>query len=342
MRRAVVAVVLVVSLAVGGCGDDDTGATDGAVEPTEQPTAVPTESPTEEPTSGPTATPEPECDLTDVYSVADDALAAARLAPGGDWTTEVTANPFAERTNAGPAFAARLALDCSVTASQAAGDGQRLLLAAWTGQRIAFVIQATDPPTEPYVTEAVVTILTEDPTGEWLNDDLTWWAATLEDGESIVIGHNDYNLGATAKAWQMAIPAPEDAEPTLDAERHAIEVLQASGARNVSIAQPAEIGSEEGYVQFVSATGQISVVDVAPAGWFDPLEPRYNHGDTTIVDVGGVQVRVTEPSDEDIYAIAGELGWGCGDYVWILEPPFNGTTDELLASVTALLAVDAC
>ena len=57
--------------------------------------------------------------------------------------------------------------------------------------------------------------------------------------------------------------------------------------------------SPEGYVSFVSPTGQIGVVDVAPPDWFDPMTERYYHGETTFTDVDGVQVRVTQPGPDE-------------------------------------------
>ena len=72
--------------------------------------------------------------------------------------------------------------------------------------------------------------------------------------------------------------------PHSRAEEVGIFVLETAGARNVGIAQPPEFGSEEGYIQFVSPTGQILVVDVAPDGWFDPMQPRYYTGETRVND----------------------------------------------------------
>ncbi len=43
----------------------------------------------------------------------------------------------------------------------------------------------------------------------------------MEAGPTIVIGHVDYSLGATAKSWQAAIPSPPEGESTLESERHA-------------------------------------------------------------------------------------------------------------------------
>lgn len=347
LRRVLTVSLLTVALVAAGCGDDDDGAAPqptptADVTPTAEPTPVP--SPTAEPpTPTPTPEPEPDCDDADAFAVAEEALAEARLEPGGAWSTDTEGMPFDERTGTGEEFAERLGLDCGVKAVQStATGGERLLIAAWTGPRFAFVVQATDAPSTPYSLDAVVTILFEFPRGEYLRDDLSLWAAEAEGGETIVIGHLDYNLGATAKGWQADFPPPDDVEPELDSERHAIAVLEAAGARNVGIAQFHELGSEEGYIQFISPTGQINVVDVAPAGWFDPMAPRYNSGVTTRVDVDGLEVRVTEIGPDDEWSIAGELGWACGEFVWIMQPPFNGTTAEMLEMAELIVATGEC
>lgn len=339
----VVTVAVAVALAVAGCGDDD--GDDGAVgltpTATETPSPEPAATPTAEPE--PTPAPEPDCELDDAYTVADEAVADGRLAPGGQWSTGTAAVAFDERTTTGEDFARRLGLDCGVKAAQRTDDGgERLLIAAWTGPRFAYVVQATDEPSTPYSPDATVTFLFEAPRGEFLRDGQLLWGARAEGGETILIGHLDYSLGATAKSWQAGLEDPPDPDPDLESERHAIAVLEASGARNVSLAQPAEFGSEQGYVQFVSPTGQLNVVDVAPQGWFDPLQPRYNSGETRVIDVEGIEVRVTEKGPDDEWAIAGELGFACGDHVWIIQPPFNGTTAEMVEMVRLIAAAGQC
>jgi len=38
-----------------------------------------------------------------------------------------------------------------------------------------------------------------------------------------------------------------------------------------------------------------------------------------------VEVRVTDPGEGQRPALGVEFGWACGEWVWLLEPPVNGT-----------------
>jgi len=169
-------------------------------------------------------------------------------------------------------------------------------------------------------------------------------AGTLDTGETVVVGHDDYALAPVAKGWLAGPTPPTDEVIILDAERHAIAVLDEARMRNVGIADPPEPASEEGFVQFVSPTGQILAVDVAPTGWFDPEVPRFLTGATTVEMIDGVQVRVTEPTEGDNlgFTRGAEFGWACDGFVWILEPPFNGDADEMRQSVGAIVTTDEC
>lgn len=283
--------VVVVAVILAGCGDDDDSSVPASTTTVPATTTVavtPTTTPSER----------ADCNEQDAFAVADEVIETARLAPGGEWSTDTTANSFDEQTQSGGWLLDELGLDCGVKASQTTADGdERLLLAAWTGPRIAFVIQASDQPSSPYVPTDILFIVTQEPFGEFLAEDRSLWAGRLEDGETPIVGHRDYNLGVVAKAWQTIVGPLGEAEPTLDSERHAIDALEAAGMRKVAIAQPAEFGSDEGTIMFISPTGLISVADVAPAGTFDPLQPRYFTGATTTVMVDGVEVRVTEAAE---------------------------------------------
>ncbi len=103
-------------------------------------------------------------------------------------------------------------------------------------------------------------------------------------------------------------------------------------------------GSEEGYVQFTSPTGQLLVADVAPTDWFDPMIPRYFNGDSAVETIAGREVRVTNPTPDDNlgFSLGVEWGWACTDFVWILQPPFNGDAAEMRESVAAVLATMTC
>lgn len=331
--------VVAIALIAAGCSEGESSTTSTTT--TTSTTPVTTTLPT---TTTTTTVPEPECDAGDVLATVDAATASARLAPGGDWLTDTAGIRFAERTATGDEFADRLGLDCGLTAGQAIGDDERLVIMAWTGPRIAWVIQTTEVPSMPYAHQATVTVLIDVTEGEFLDGDRrALWAGTFDSGETFVIGHVDYNLGAAAKDWIAGPRTPIDEEINLKAEQHGVDTLAAAGMRNIGIAQPPEIGSEEGYLQFVSPTGQISVAVIGPDGWFNPLEPRYFSGPTRVETISGVDIRVTEPGPADgENAIGADVGFACGDFVWLLEPPFNGDTDEMLASASAIVGTAQC
>ena len=321
--RAAAAMVAVAFLA-GGCA--------GTSEPEPMPTPTTTDT-------------GPECDADEALAVVEASIGLARLRTGEAWSPVTDDNPFAERTATGEEFADRLALDCGLRAQQSTGGADRLVLTAWTGTRVAYVVQATDAPATPYREDSTVDLLLEAPQGEFVDgDSRAVWAGTLERGETVVVGHVDYSLGATAKGWQVGPRDPGDESPTLDSERHGLAALAEAGMRNVRIAQPPELGSEEGYVSFVSPAGQILAADVAPTGWFDPMTPRFFTGDTSVLTVAGVQVRRTEPLPDDNlgFTRGAEFGWSCAQFDWILEPPLNGDGDEMLASVEAVVANAEC
>jgi hypothetical protein len=289
--------------------------------------------------------PEPVCETDDILSTIDAAIASARLALGGEWSTDTAANRFTERTATGDELADRLALDCGLTASQTIGDDERLVIAAWTGPRMAWVIQTTETPSMPYAREATVTVIIDATEGEFLDGDgRALWAGTFDSGDTFVVGHVDYNLGAAAKDWVAGPRVPFEEEISLASERHGIDALEAAEMRNIGIAQPPELGSEEGHVQFVSPPGQISLADIGPTGWFDPLEPRYFNGPTRFVTIDGVEVRVTDPNPDDNtgYTIGADIGFACDDFVWLLQPPANGEADEMLETATAVIATEEC
>ena len=237
-----------------------------------------------------------------------------------------------------------LGLDCGVLLAQTTPEGHaRLLTAAWTGPRAGYVVQAADPPSQAPRAADVLFIVSEEPRGEFLDADRSRWVGQLEGGETLIVGHVDYNLGVVAKeGWQVAVDPLPNAEPTLHSERHAIAMLDAAGMHGSAVAQAAEFGSEEGTVMFVSHTGQISVVSVAPVGGFDPSVPRYLEGETTTLKTDGVTVRRTDVGTGQDNVQGAEFGWACGDWVWILDPPINCTADEMPAIIAALILVDDC
>jgi len=341
MGARLVAVILVVALAAGACGGDDDEATNG---PTSSTTSSSTSTSSSSTTTSSTLPPKPVCDENEAFAVADAAISDARLVAGGEWTTDTADSPFDERTRSADHIRTTVGLDCGVRAAQSTADGgERLVLAAWTGPRYSFVIQATDQPSTPYLPEAVLFTVTEEPYGEFLRDDMSLWGGRLAGGETLLVGHLDYNLGVAAKfGWRTAIENPPDADPTVDSQHHGIETLEAAGMRNVAIAEEASFGSEEGLVMFISVTGQISVAAVAPAGWFDPMVPRTYSGETTTTTFMDVEVRVTAPGEGELPGLGAEVGWACGEWVWLLEPPINGTTDEMLEIAEAVISHGGC
>lgn len=348
MRRlpSLLAPVVAIALAVGSCADD-TSSTPPSTTATETTTTTDGTSTTTASTSTSTtstAAPAPDCDATEARTAIEEALTAGRLAAPAAWDADPADTPFAERTATGDLYADLNGLDCGLLLAAVDDTGRWLAVTAWTGPRLVFAVQTTAEPSTAYSTTAIVRTPVEDLAGEYLADDMSRWAATGPDGESIVIGHVDYSFGPAAKNWDAGPWDFFEPEINVPAERHALDALEAAGMRNVGIAQPSEVGSEEGYAQFVSPSGQISVADVAPTGWFDPMAPRYYTGESRFETIDGAEIRVTLPNPDDNagFILAAEVAFACDDFVWILEPPFNGTIDEMVDSATAILAADEC
>jgi hypothetical protein len=349
MRGGLV-VVLVVALAGAACGNDPTATTSttsSSAAATSVTSTSTTTSTTSSTTSAPSTTvpsgatssslPEPidACDPAPVLAMAERAFAAARLEPGGGaWTTDVGAGVFTERTIASVDFADRLGLDCSLLVAQAGAVGtERLLLAAWTGSRTAYVIQATDAPSPPFAEEVRFDLLVYWVDGEFVGDDL--WGGTLADGESLLIGTVDYSLGAVAKAWQVAFPEPPPAPVEIDAEEYAIEALETAGARNVGIAAPAE--GDVASIAFMTPLGNVMIATVGPVGGLPP-EP-YLTGITTTETVADTQVTLALPGP-DQFDVA-QTVFTCGTYVWWLSSSW-GTPEEIFDWTAELVEALGC
>jgi hypothetical protein len=330
-----VAALALAGTVLAGCSDDDE-ATPDRTTTTEPPATTTTTDPTTT-----TTTAVPDCTPEDVLAEVDATIAQVRLAAGGEWTLDPVGTAFDDRTLDAESFRQLLALDCAIRAGQTtAGGDERLLLAAWTGERLAFVVQATDKPSTPYALDATFELLIEQPRGEYFagphraNRDIrTVWAGTLSGGETVVISADDYSEGATAKAWQAGFERGGTGEDmmTLESERFGFDALVAAGARSVGLAQPAESGSEEGTLTFITPSGQINLAAVAPVGWFDPAYP-WHQREVTEEEVGGTTLYISEagpPDDADVltYDVA-HVSFDCGDWVWHLMTGF-GTTEEL-------------
>lgn len=341
VRVRPVVVVALLALVAGSCADD-TSTAPPATSTTTGSTSTTTTTTSTTTTSTTTEAPAPACAPAAVFEALDAAIVDARLPEGGEWQTEVAGTAFTDTADP-DVWVDVLGLDCAIQATQPDAPGDRLALVSWTGPRMAFVIRSSEPASPPHSALSSISVGFENPGGEMVRDDNSLWGGVLETGETLVVGHIDFNLGIAAKTWRSDAPPFGEAETVIEAERVGIAAVRAAGGRNVGVAQSPELGSEEGYVMFVSPAGQILVIDVAPTGWFDPMMPRYYHGETTTEVVDGVEVRVTEPQgDEGEFSTGVEVAWACADHVWILEPGGNGTGDEMVAFVTSLIETDDC
>jgi hypothetical protein len=331
-------------LASAACGEEDSATGSTTTDPalTTAPSAPIEASPSTTAAAETTTTTSPDltddCDAADVLAAVDQRLIEARLAPGGAWSDDTGGVAFDDRTNTADEFGYRMGLDCAVRMTQATESGaERLLLAAWTGERAAFVVQATDAPSVPFENEQRFQLFVEMPYGEWLEDQFVW-AATLEGGESVVIGTVDTPIGVAAKSWLSEMPRFEDLEPTLDTERYAIDTLMQAGARNVSVAEPAGYDWEIAAIQFITPLGLHLIATVAADGLFDPAAALVE-GEMTVQSVQGVDVYVTTGAP-DSYAVA-SVGWVCGEYVWFIDSAW-GTVDELVDWATVMIESTGC
>ena len=54
-------------------------------------------------------------------------------------------------------------------------------------------------------------------------------------------------------------------------------------------------------------------------------------------------MRVTEPgAGAPPWSRGFEIGWVCGEFAWIMEPPGNGTGDEMLDFVAVIVESGDC
>ncbi len=280
------------------------------------------------------------CDdeLEVVLASIDEWSQAARLDPGGTWSEPAPGFAFDDRTHTAEEFRYRMGLDCMARLSQTTSSGdQRLLLAAWTGERVAWVLQATDVPSEPFRADQLVQLFLEQSRGEWL-DDQSVWAGSLTSGDTMIVGALDTAFGVAAKSWWVEIPRFDDVEVTNAAERYAIDALVQAGARNVSVGESADFQSEIAAVQFITPLGLHLIATVAPPEWFDP-SAAIVQGEMVIEEIDGVEVYVTTAVPES-YAV-GSVGWECGEYVWFIDSAY-GTVEELTGWAAQVIASADC
>jgi hypothetical protein len=351
----IVGLVAALSLIVAGsCSDGKATAPDlpsantpeattpSAITPsTITPSATPSTRPPDGTDASTTTGPSPsacDADRASMMAVVEDSIAAARLDPGGAWSVDTQTSAFDDRTHMADEFAYRTGLDCTERLTQSTpGGDDRLVLAAWTGERRAWVVQASDPPAEAYRAEQRVQLFIDQPLGEWLVNQALW-AGSLATGETVIVGVTDAPFGPAAKAWWAEVPRFDDLRVSNDAERYAMDVLVAAGARNVSVAEPASFGSEVGAIQFITPLGLHLVATAAPLDWFDPTAPIVD-GDMVVERIGGVDVYVTTASATS-YAV-GSVGWTCGDFVWFIDSSY-GTVNELVDWVRQLIETAGC
>ncbi len=280
------------------------------------------------------------CDgeLDEMLAVVDRSIADAQLDTGAEWTDATDGAAFDDRTQSAEEFRYRMGLDCTARLSQVTAAGEeRLLLAAWTGDRRAWAVQATDRPAVPYRAEQRVQLFVDQPMGEWLVEQFVW-VGSLDTGETVIVGTVDTAFAVAAKSWFVEVPRFEDLEVTNAAERYAIDALVHAGARNVSVGEPANFQSEIASIQFITPRGLHLFATIAPPDWFDPDAPIVE-GDMTVEQIEGVDVYVTTAGPES-YAI-GSVGWVCGDYVWFIDAAW-GTLDELTDWTSQLISSTGC
>lgn len=369
-QRSWRAAALAVTVVLVACGtDDETATTEVRTIDVEisTSTAAPTTATTTTTTVAPTTTPAPEtttsdptstvppttspagptttqhqvsadCDVDAMYALVDADLEAVRLAPGGPWSTDTAGVAFDDRTNDTEEFREDMGLDCMTRAVQRTEAGsERLLVAAWTGDRTAYTVQATDAPTTPYELEQVLQLYFEQPYGEWFEFGFLW-AGTMQGGETFVVGTDDAPLAIATKSWQEAAPVLVDLPVTADAERYGIDLLINAGARNVSVAEPTTPGFELSALQMITPLGLHLIPTVGQIGWFDPAIELFP-GEQTLEQVAGRPVYVTR-AEPEAYAV-GSTGWECDGHVWYVDSTW-GSIDELLDWTEALITTAGC
>lgn len=356
MKRITASIAVLVALVGASCSPDGTAVPTTPAPPSTGTTTGPTTTATSIVTAGTTTTttgpPHPDgtsvapgttapelCDTSQAETIVDSVATLARLDAGGTWQPGAESEVFGDRTNTAAEYGSRLAYTCAEQMVQHTATGaERLALVAWNDVRHAVVLQATDGPSDAYDTKIRFQLFLEQPDGEWLEDGFVW-AATLADGDTIVIATRDYSTGITAKSWQSFVPRFEDLPVTLESERFGIEALTAVGARNVSVAEPAPYDSSIGTIQFNTPIALSAFAVIGPADAYDPMVPIVADGVTTFEQVDGVRVRSTVGME--LVSELHETGWVCADHAWRLYTMF-GTVEELQAYARDLVRSLSC
>lgn len=282
-----------------------------------------------------TVTTAPACDPLVAEETFNTATAAARLVTTGDpWVTDTSGSAYVDAVVEPGDFADSLGLRCSSRMVQGVGtDHERLGLAAWTGERMGYVVLALDHPTQAYDETVRFDLLFEQPWGEWVADDV--WAVTISSGDTVIVGVNDYFIGAVAKSFLVAFPEPPGAEPEIPAEEYAIAALEDAGMVNVGIAEPSD--TEAASIAFTTPLGNVMIATVGPTASFDPFV-GYLAGESTITVVGGIEIQTTLAAP-DQSGIA-DVAFVCSEYGWRIESSLGSSHEPLNVAIELIGTLD--
>lgn len=330
-----VLVVSVIALFVGACGD---GSTTTSLAATSSASTSPATTSTTVVTTTTTiiTTSDVVCDDTVALAALDDGVAMARLDDtGATWITDPADSAYADAVVEPESFARSFGFRCSYRGFQAVGtDHERIGLAAWTGERIAFVVMARDAPAVAYDESIRFDLLFEQPWGEWVTEDV--WAVTISSGDTVIIGARDFFHGPVAKSYLVAFPEPPGAPPEIPAERYAIAALEAAGMVNVGIAEPSD--TEVAAIVFTTTLGNPMIATVGPGVAFDPFV-GYLSGERSVMVIDGIEVQTTRAGHDQV-GVA-DIAFECGAFGWRLEAAV-GTPDEPLDVARSLIATLGC
>ena len=251
------------------------------------------------------------------------------------WVADTSGSVYVDAVVEAEAFADSLGLRCSSRMVQGVGtDHERLGIAAWTGERMGYVVLALDHPSSPYDEAVRFDLLFEQPWGEWVADDV--WAVTVSSGDTVIVGVSDYFIGAVAKSFLVAFPEPPGAEPEIPAEEYAIAALEDAGMANVGIAEPSD--TDVASIVFTTPLGNVMIATVGPTASFDPFM-GYLTGESTLTVVAGIEVEITL-AGPDQFGVA-DAAFVCGEYGWRIESSL-GSPDEPLDVAVGLIGALGC
>jgi hypothetical protein len=258
-------------------------------------------------------------------AIAIEALDAARLTDSdARWEDSTAEGAFVERTTDPKQLALVLGFDCSWSGTQRTGDVERLAVAAWTGNHLSMVIQATDSPATPYRQDRTVDIMFDAPKGELVAEDT--WAVTLAGGDSLILlTRNTGNFGFLAKSWLAEYAIIFGGQPAPDhtaTEQMAIPALQAAEGRNVAVAEDSH-GSPVSVIVLVSPSGDMLFVTVGPIDQFDAFG-YLTPGEVSHQNIDGTPVRFVDPDDE--YP-ASEAAFNCNGFGWTIGADDGDVTE---------------